>query len=139
LAFLIVSLCNTEGDSEPLVNFVSDIQRIREIARDFYEQIQTPVDRLQNLFREKFAPTLWCGIRNSAPFPDALSAIYPHLDSCCRSHDNCDLVVERGECFENVCNPSFLVPILSCECMKDLLTNSMLRLCNEIVMISLFS
>ena len=58
LAFLIFSLCNTEGDSEPLVNFVSDIQRIREIARDFYEQIQTPVDRLQNLFREKFAPTL---------------------------------------------------------------------------------
>ena len=83
LAFLIVSLCNTEGDSEPLVNFVSDIQRIREIARDFYEQIQTPVDRLQNLFREKFAPTLCKFIYNQPALPYNLRLIMLFIISGC--------------------------------------------------------
>ena len=83
LAFLIVSLCNTEGDSEPLVNFVSDIQRIREIARDFYEQIQTPVDRLQNLFREKFAPTLCKFIHHQQALPYILRVIMLFIISGC--------------------------------------------------------
>ena len=83
LAFLIVSLCNTEGDSEPLVNFVSDIQRIREIALDFYEQIQTPVDRLQNLFREKFAPTLCKFIYNQPALPYNLRLIMLFIISGC--------------------------------------------------------
>ena len=64
-----------------------NLDRLKELNEDFYGTISTPVNRLQNLFRANVAPTFWCGIRNSAPFPEALSAIYPHLDSCCRAHD----------------------------------------------------
>ena len=73
-----------------------DYQTTKSLMEDFYSTIEQPVNRLQNLFRANFAPTLWCGIRNSAPFPDALSAIYPHLDSCCRIHDLCPLYINRG-------------------------------------------
>ncbi len=27
--------------------------------------------------------------------------------------------IERGKCFENICNPSFLTPILSCDCESE--------------------
>ena len=73
-----------------------DYQTTKSLMEDFYSTVEQPVNRLQNLFRANFAPTLWCGIRNSAPFPDALSAIYPHLDSCCRIHDLCPLFIRRG-------------------------------------------
>ena len=33
-----------------------------------------------------------------------------------RSHDSCDVIVERGECLEGVCNGSMLFPILGCHC-----------------------
>ena len=83
LKILIFILSVLVEDHKAAVNF----KTIKGLYEDFYETISGPVDRLQNLYRANLAPTLWCGIRNVAPFPDALSAIYPHLDSCCRSHD----------------------------------------------------
>lgn len=82
----------------------------------FYAKVEKQLLQKQNIFRDHFLPTIWCGIQDTAPVPLALSAIYPHLDNCCREHDNCPLIIERGECFEGLCNPSFLTPILSCDC-----------------------
>ena len=73
-----------------------DLETTHSLIHDFQATVKQPVTRLQNLFRANFAPTLWCGIRNVAPFPEALSAIYPHLDSCCRSHDQCPQTIARG-------------------------------------------
>ena len=73
-----------------------DLKTVSSLMEDFQSTVEQPVSRLQNLFRANFAPTLWCGIRNSAPLPEALSAIYPHLDNCCRNHDACPLIVQRG-------------------------------------------
>jgi len=76
---------------------------------------------IQNAIREHFVPTLWCGVRNIAPYsnPGAVSAFYPHLDTCCKNHDKCPVFVGRGECDYGVCNPSRLTPILSCECENE--------------------
>ncbi len=54
---------------------------------EFYDRVEAPLNNLQNQLRSRFVPTLWCGVRNAAPIPDALSAVYPHLDNCCREHD----------------------------------------------------
>lgn len=62
------------------------------LPESFYNWIEKPVNRLQNRFRSEFLPTLWCGVRDVAPDRNAVSAIYPHLDSCCRAHDLCPLV-----------------------------------------------
>ena len=72
----------------PVLIIGVDLNTAKGYWQDFYKSIETPVNRVQNLIRANLAPTLWCGVRNSAPFPEALSAIYPHLDNCCRSHDN---------------------------------------------------
>lgn len=72
---------------------------------------------VQNVIRSR--SFLWCGFRDSAPYLSAVSAVYPNLDSCCRNHDNCPLIVDRGECHEEdstICNDSFLFPILDCKC-----------------------
>jgi hypothetical protein len=45
------------------------------------DRVEKPVNRVQNLFRREFLPTLWCGIRDVAPNDQAVSAIYPHLVS----------------------------------------------------------
>ena len=76
---------------------------------------------IQNAFREHFVPTLWCGVRNAAPYsnPGAVSVFYPHLDTCCKMHDQCPIFVPRGECDYGVCNPSKLTPILSCACENE--------------------
>ena len=52
---------------------------------------------IQNAFREHFVPTLWCGVRNAAPYsnPGAVSVFYPHLDTCCKMHDQCPIFVPR--------------------------------------------
>merc|ERR1712228_450794 len=73
---------------------------------------------IQNTIREQIFPTLWCGIRNAAPYshPGAVSLFYPHLDTCCKNHDQCPMLIGRGECSHGICNPSSLTPILSCEC-----------------------
>ena len=73
-----------------------DLETIQALMTDFHSTVEKPVSRLANLFRANFAPTLWCGIRHAAPLPDALSAVYPHLDFCCRNHDQCPLIIPRG-------------------------------------------
>ena len=91
-----------------------DMKSVNSLMQDYYSTIEKPVSRLANLFRANFAPTLWCGIRNSAPLPEALSAIYPHLDNCCRNHDNCPLLIKRGisvlheKLLQNFLVPKFL-------------------------------
>merc|ERR1711899_98737 len=79
---------------------------------------------IQNGVREYFLPTLWCGIRNVAPYsnPGAVSLFYPHLDTCCKNHDLCPINVGRSECKYGICNPSQLTPILSCECENEFKT-----------------
>ena len=72
----------------------------------------------QNFFRPHL---LWCGVGNRAPTPDVVSSVYPRVDQCCRLHDHCRLTIDRGTCFPaagdfQVCNPSGLLPILSCKC-----------------------
>jgi len=104
------------------------------LPESFYNWVEKPVNRLQNKFRSEFLPTLWCGVRDVAPDANAVSAIYPHLDSCCRNHDLCPLVtnkrhignlswmffflqvIDRGQCYQGICNPSFIFPIMSCTC-----------------------
>ena len=61
-----------------------------------FGDIEERATSIQNEIRANFAPTLWCGVRNAAPFPEALSAIYPHLDSCCRSHDQVLYILQFG-------------------------------------------
>ena len=52
-------------------------------------------------------------------FSGAVSLFYPHLDTCCKMHDQCPIFVKRGECDYGVCNPSKLTPILSCACENE--------------------
>lgn len=87
-----------------------------QLTSNAYTLMEQPITRLQNLIRGSILPTHWCGIRNSAPFPEAISAVYPHLDSCCREHDTCPVHIKRGKCSKGICNKSFLAPILSCDC-----------------------
>ena len=69
---------------------------------------------VQNRLRGDF---LWCGVHDVAPFPDAVSAVYPNLDDCCRIHDRCPVIIGRGECgVDGVCNESLLFPVLACDC-----------------------
>ena len=70
------------------------MNRANLMVRLFF-RIEKPVNRIQNLVRVEFLPTLWCGIRDVAPDEKAVSAIYPHLDTCCRDHDLCPLVRSR--------------------------------------------
>lgn len=95
---------------------ISSLSGFDLISEDAYALIEQPMNRLQNIIRGTILPTHWCGIRNSAPFPQAISAVYPHLDSCCRKHDQCPISVNRGKCFQGICNRSFLAPMLHCEC-----------------------
>jgi len=74
------------------------------------------------------ADLLWCGIRDSAPFASAISAIHPNLDTCCRAHDNCGVVVDRGTCKLGVCNPSSVFPVLDCRCEEKFMKCLMVRL-----------
>jgi len=110
-------LCVANIRSEPVFNtsLISDGFGA-DVASNLYSFMTQPLDRLQNVIRGSILPTYWCGIRNSAPIPEAISAVYPHLDSCCRAHDTCPIHIKRGKCFKGICNPSFLAPILSCDC-----------------------
>ena len=64
-----------------------DLNLAKNLFGNSYKALESRIEKIQEEVKANFAPTLWCGIRNVAPFPEALSAIYPHLDSCCRSHD----------------------------------------------------
>ena len=84
-----------------------------------YEIAQYPLRRIQHSFRRHVLPTLWCGYHDSAPHAGALSSIYPNLDYCCRQHDHCPVIIERGTCLDGICNRSFLMPIMDCKCEDD--------------------
>ena len=62
---------------------------------------------------------MWCGFDNDAPDDRAVSPIYPNVDRCCRDHDHCPTFIPRGECLDGICNHSYLVPIMDCQCEEE--------------------
>ncbi len=107
LCIILTLIHSTSSQRPPLIPPFSPIRDL------IYNAAKTPIDAIQNHFRSDL---LWCGVRDMAPFPEAVSGVYPNLDYCCRMHDQCPLIVDRGECKLGVCNESFLYPILACSC-----------------------
>lgn len=105
MAFVLILVAPILADSP----YSKIIGTIAELGRE-------PLYNLQNAFR---GDLLWCGVHDVAPFPEALSSVYPSLDNCCRQHDQCPLIVDRGKCWKGICNKSLLFPILSCDCEQQ--------------------
>jgi len=86
---------------------------------NLFDLFRFPVKQLTSAIRKDLIPTMWCGFDNDAPDDRAVSPIYPNVDRCCRDHDHCPTFIPRGECLDGICNHSYLVPIMDCQCEEE--------------------
>ncbi|TRY61731.1 hypothetical protein TCAL_01818 [Tigriopus californicus] len=123
---LDIELPESEEDEQLKVSLVlnhdfdisADLRLDNEYEKSLYQDGGVIRQKMRDLntFR---GDLLWCGVHDVAPFPEALSSVYPSLDNCCRQHDQCPLIVDRGQCWKGICNKSLLFPILGCDCEQQ--------------------
>ena len=123
VTFIIITIrCNAEETPEETLgeviagHLLTSAQDVRDVV---YSRVSRPLVGSQHRIRVERLGLLWCGLSDSAPANRGrfyVSAAFPRLDRCCRAHDLCPLIWDRGECKAGMCNDSFLMPILDCGC-----------------------
>ena len=58
-----------------------------------------------------YAGTKWCGSGNIAKNPDDLGH-FADTDACCRTHDQCDDIIEATQTKYNLTNPTFYTRLI---------------------------